>query len=102
MVDRIVPATTDADRAEVEGALAMRDEGVVMTEPFSQWVIEDRFAGPRPAWMPWARRSWPTWRPMKPPSCGCSTCAFGAGLRAGRGPPVHQAVADPAPRDGRN
>lgn len=21
-----------------------------MTEPFSQWVIEDRFAGPRPAW----------------------------------------------------
>jgi glucuronate isomerase len=21
----------------------------VLTEPFSQWVIEDRFAGPRPA-----------------------------------------------------
>ncbi|WJS97628.1 mannitol dehydrogenase family protein [Novosphingobium humi] len=50
MVDRIVPATTDADRAEVEALLGLRDEGVVMTEPFSQWVIEDNFAGPRPAW----------------------------------------------------
>jgi fructuronate reductase len=50
MVDRIVPATTDADRAEIEGALGMRDEAAVVTEPFSQWVIEDKFAGPRPAW----------------------------------------------------
>ncbi|KAH2558041.1 hypothetical protein KXV42_009031, partial [Aspergillus fumigatus] len=50
MVDRIVPATTEVDRAEVEGLLGLRDEGVVMTEPFSQWVIEDNFAGPRPAW----------------------------------------------------
>jgi fructuronate reductase len=70
MVDRIVPATTDEDRREVEAAL-LRDEGVVMTEPFSQWVIEDAFAGPRPAWEPSARRSWPMWRPMKPPSCAC-------------------------------
>jgi fructuronate reductase len=50
MVDRIVPATTDADRAEIEVALGMRDEAAVVTEPFSQWVIEDKFAGPRPAW----------------------------------------------------
>jgi fructuronate reductase len=50
MVDRIVPATTDADRAEIEAALGMRDEAAVVTEPFSQWVIEDKFAGPRPAW----------------------------------------------------
>lgn len=50
MVDRIVPATTDADRAEIEAVLGLRDEAVVMTEPFSQWVIEDRFAGPRPCW----------------------------------------------------
>jgi fructuronate reductase len=50
MVDRIVPATTDADRAEIEGLLGMRDEAAVVTEPFSQWVIEDKFAGPRPAW----------------------------------------------------
>jgi fructuronate reductase len=50
MVDRIVPATTEADRAEIEAMLGMRDEAVVVTEPFSQWVIEDKFAGPRPAW----------------------------------------------------
>lgn len=50
MVDRIVPATTDADRTEIEAMLAMRDEAAVVTEPFSQWVIEDKFAGLRPAW----------------------------------------------------
>jgi fructuronate reductase len=50
MVDRIVPATTEADRAEIEVMLGMRDEAAVVTEPFSQWVIEDKFAGPRPSW----------------------------------------------------
>lgn len=50
MVDRIVPATTDADRMQVAAETGLDDFGAVMTEPFSQWVIEDRFAGPRPAW----------------------------------------------------
>ena len=50
MVDRIVPATTDADRAAVAAALGVRDEGAVIAEDFSQWVIEDDFAGPRPRW----------------------------------------------------
>ncbi|MEM9840910.1 MAG: mannitol dehydrogenase family protein [Pseudomonadota bacterium] len=50
MIDRIVPATTDDDRARVEAALGLRDEAYVKTEPFMQWVIEDRFTGPRPAW----------------------------------------------------
>ena len=50
MIDRIVPATTAADRAAVEAALGERDEGAVVTEGFSQWVIEDDFAGPRPRW----------------------------------------------------
>jgi fructuronate reductase len=50
MVDRIVPATTDNDRAEIEAMLGLRDEAAVVTEPFSQWVIEDQFAGPRPTW----------------------------------------------------
>ena len=48
MVDRIVPATTDADRAEVAGALGVEDAWPVMAEPFSQWVIEDRFPAGRP------------------------------------------------------
>ncbi|MEQ1512816.1 MAG: mannitol dehydrogenase family protein [Lysobacteraceae bacterium] len=50
MVDRIVPATTPADRETLAQRLGMRDEAVVVTEPYSQWVIEDRFAGPRPQW----------------------------------------------------
>lgn len=50
MVDRIVPAVTDADRARVEAALGLRDEAAVVTEPYRQWVIEDDFAGDRPRW----------------------------------------------------
>jgi fructuronate reductase len=50
MVDRIVPATTDADRASVAAALGMQDAWPVMTEPFCQWVIEDRFGLGRPRW----------------------------------------------------
>jgi fructuronate reductase len=50
MVDRIVPATTDADRAEAAELLGVRDAGLVVAEPFRQWVIEDAFAAGRPAW----------------------------------------------------
>jgi len=50
MVDRIVPATTDADRAEAARLLGFTDHGTVVTEPFRPWVVEDRFAAGRPAW----------------------------------------------------
>jgi fructuronate reductase len=50
MIDRIVPATTDEDRKEIEARLGMRDEAMVVAEPFTQWVIEDRFSDGRPAW----------------------------------------------------
>ncbi len=50
MVDRIVPATTDRDRAAVAAALGVEDAAAVVTEPFSQWVIESDFAGPVPDW----------------------------------------------------
>ncbi len=50
MVDRIVPATTDADRETIAAALGLRDAWPVLTEPFSQWVIEDDFAAGRPDW----------------------------------------------------
>jgi fructuronate reductase len=49
MIDRIVPATTDADRAEVATLIGLEDAWPVMGEPFLQWVIEDRFTGVRPA-----------------------------------------------------
>jgi fructuronate reductase len=49
MVDRMVPATTDEDREQ------LRREGIddawpVVTEPFSQWVLEDDFPTGRPPW----------------------------------------------------
>jgi fructuronate reductase len=48
MVDRIVPATTDADRATVDAALGLQDAWPVMAEPFWQWVVEDTFPAGRP------------------------------------------------------
>lgn len=50
MVDRIVPATTDADVADAAARLGVADAAPVVAEPYFQWVIEDRFAAPRPAW----------------------------------------------------
>ncbi|MGL4324164.1 MAG: mannitol dehydrogenase family protein, partial [Beijerinckiaceae bacterium] len=50
MVDRIVPAATDADRADARALLGVADEGTISTEPFRQWVIEDHFCAGRPAW----------------------------------------------------
>lgn len=50
MVDRITPATTKNDQARIAAALGVHDAGPVITEPFSQWVIEDRFPTGRPAW----------------------------------------------------
>ncbi|SDH14151.1 fructuronate reductase [Vibrio xiamenensis] len=50
MVDRIVPRTTEQDVAKIEHALGLEDQGCVMTEPFLQWVIEDKFVDGRPQW----------------------------------------------------
>jgi len=48
MVDRIVPATTAEDVAALAARLDVADHAMIKTEPFTQWVIEDRFCGPRP------------------------------------------------------
>ncbi len=50
MVDRIVPATSDDDRERIGRALGASDAWPVVTEPFTQWVIEDDFPQGRPAW----------------------------------------------------
>lgn len=50
MVDRIVPAATPQSLAWAAARLGLRDEAAIVCEPFTQWVIEDRFQGPRPAW----------------------------------------------------
>ena len=48
MVDRITPATTEAMIATSSAALGRDDRAAVWTEPFWQWVVEDRFAAVRP------------------------------------------------------
>jgi fructuronate reductase len=48
MVDRIVPATTETDRRLVMEATGLYDAWPVVTEPFTQWVVEDDFPAGRP------------------------------------------------------
>ena len=48
MVDRITPATTDADRAELCEDAGLEDAWPVVAEPFFQWVLEDAFTTGRP------------------------------------------------------
>ncbi len=48
MVDRITPETDDAARDLVATQFGVRDRSPVITEPFTQWVIEDRFCNGRP------------------------------------------------------
>jgi fructuronate reductase len=50
MVDRITPATTDGDRAIARDLLGWDDRVPVVTEPFTEWVLEGAFPGGRPAW----------------------------------------------------
>jgi fructuronate reductase len=50
MVDRIVPGTDDRHRAMAQARLGVHDAVPVPAEPFTMWVLEDDFAGGRPAW----------------------------------------------------
>ena len=99
MVDRIVPATTDADRAEIAAAIRLEDAGAVITEPFHQWVIEDRFAGPRPRWELAGARFVAAVAPFEAAKLRLLNGAHSAlaylGLSRGH-VFVHQAIADPA------
>lgn len=101
MVDRIVPATTPADRDEAEAQLGLRDEGLVVTEPFSQWVIEDRFAAARPAWDQVGAEIVEDVAPYETAKLrmlnGAHSLLAYCGLQAGH-MFVHQAVTDPALR----
>jgi fructuronate reductase len=50
MVDRIVPATTEEDVQALGRRTGLLDEAAVVTEAFSQWVIEKRFCTELPPW----------------------------------------------------
>ena len=98
MIDRIVPATTDADRAELAARIGLEDQAGVLTEPFSQWVIEDRFAGPRPRWEAVGAQLVNDVRPYETAKLrmlnGAHSFLAYVGLTRGH-VYVHQAVADP-------
>jgi fructuronate reductase len=98
MVDRIVPATTQADRDKAAQTLGVDDAALVGTEPFSQWIIEDDFAGPRPAWEKIGATIVADVAPYEMAKLRMLNGAHSAlayiGLRAGHAF-VHEAVADP-------
>lgn len=50
MVDRITPASTEQTREDAVRLTNCIDQAPVETEPFTQWVIDDRFPNGRPAW----------------------------------------------------
>ncbi len=50
MVDRITPAMTPTILDFVSDKVGFEDQAAVVTESFSQWVIEDHFPTGRPAW----------------------------------------------------
>lgn len=98
MVDRIVPATTEVDRAELGTRIGIDDKAAVFTEPFSQWVIEDRFAASRPRWEEVGAELVVDVRPYETAKLrmlnGAHSLLAYCGLRRGH-EFVHQAIADP-------
>lgn len=50
MVDRIVPSGGPVYNEKASSALGVADEIAVPAEPFTMWVMEDRFAAGRPRW----------------------------------------------------
>lgn len=48
VVDRVAPTTTEKFIRDTTQAIGVHDHWPVATEPFRQWVIEDKFAGVRP------------------------------------------------------
>lgn len=101
MIDRIVPRATDVDRAAAEAMLGVRDEGAVVTEGFSQWVIADDFAGLRPRWEAVGAQLVADVAPYETAKLRMLNGAHSAlaYIGLGRGHAyVHQAIADPAIR----
>ena len=50
MVDRITPSADENASETVRAQTGLADSVPVVTEPFTEWVIEDRFRGRRPEW----------------------------------------------------
>jgi fructuronate reductase len=50
MVDRITPRASEEDRLGVERHTGVRDRCPVVTEPFTEWVLQGEFPAGRPRW----------------------------------------------------
>ena len=50
VVDRIVPQEQESDRDYPSRLLQVRDRSPIVTEPFWQFVVEDKFTSDRPKW----------------------------------------------------
>ncbi|NHN57401.1 mannitol dehydrogenase family protein [Calidifontibacter sp. DB0510] len=50
MVDRITPVTTPQDIEQLADGFGVADGWPVVCEPFTQWVLQDRFVDGRPPW----------------------------------------------------
>ncbi|WP_420860381.1 mannitol dehydrogenase family protein [Algirhabdus cladophorae] len=102
MVDRITPATTDklAQFVADQGGLAAAP---VETERFTQWAIEDNFAGPRPDWAAVGAQIVPDVVPFEIRKLrmlnGAHSYLAYAGILAGHRY-VHQAIEDQTLRQG--
>ncbi|HEX2084824.1 MAG TPA: mannitol dehydrogenase family protein, partial [Solirubrobacteraceae bacterium] len=101
MVDRITPKTTAADRAFVAREFGVDDRWPVITEPYSEWIVEDAFGAERPPLEEVGVRFVADVRPyalMKTRLLNASHCALGyLGSLAGH-ERADRAVADPVLR----
>jgi fructuronate reductase len=50
MVDRITPRATEEDAADARALTGVDDPALVITEPFTEWVLAGDFPAGRPAW----------------------------------------------------
>lgn len=101
-VDRITPATTDADRAHVADRHGVADRWPVVCEPWTWWILEDRFAAGRPPYEEVGVRLVDDVRPyevlkLRMLNAGHQALAYFARLCGFAY--AHEAAADPAFRD---
>jgi mannitol-1-phosphate/altronate dehydrogenase len=102
MVDRITPHTTPDERVAVARGLGVPDRWPVVTEPFSQWVVEDRFCAGRPPLDRVGVRFVADVAPyelMKTRLLNAGHCALGYLGRLAGHVHTHEAMADPVLRD---
>jgi fructuronate reductase len=102
MVDRITPATTDADLAAVRRLTGWDDAAPVISEPFTEWVLAGDFPAGRPAWEAGGARFVDDVEPFERRklwllNAGHSLLAY-RGLLRGRAT-IAEAVADPGLRE---